>query len=526
MPNACPSEEDVACFIEGRASPSVARSILEHLDGCSECRVLLASSLRGSDTMPSAGGAGGLPRTFSVGAVIGGRYRIDRFISRGGMGEVYAAWDLELDEAVALKTIACTGLDSAGLAVRLRAEVQLARRVTHPNVCRILEFGVHRRRYREQDEAVPFFTMELLAGETLAAYIARKGRVTEREAVRVASQVLAGLDAIHSAGIVHRDLKPQNVFIEPNRGAEPRAIVMDFGLARRADALESSVSSSSSGPAGTPAYMAPEQGLRVTPSPAWDIYAFGVLFFELLAGRLPFRVETQAGLVLVRLGEAVPQLSSVLPGVRPGLEAIVARCLERDPSRRFLNAAEVRRALAAVRRRPLRDRGLHWRLGLAALVVIGLVVWWLASPSRTSERAAPARNEAQGGPPPQAVAHEATVSVRSKQGAGLSHPPAQPSAFSTPPVTADESQVRDQDAAPTQRRDTRSRVVPVRARRGEVSAGAAQRVGSEVPTGATQTGTPETLPTQTSMPPEEPRDDDLAIPSFVRGRPVPESAKP
>ena len=404
MPNACPSEEDMACFIEGRASPSTIQLILEHVDSCTDCRVLLASSLRAFDTMPSAGHAGGLPRTFGVGAAIGGRYRIDRFISRGGMGEVYAAWDLELDETVALKTIACTGLDSAGLAVRLRAEVQLARRVTHPNVCRILEFGVHRRRYREQDETIPFFTMELLSGETLAAYLARKGRLSEREAIRIASQVLAGLDAIHAAGIVHRDLKPQNVFIEPSLGAEPRAIVMDFGLARRADALDSSVSSSGGGPAGTPAYMAPEQRLGVAPSPAWDIYAFGVLLFELLAGKLPFNAKTEAGHVLVRLGEATPPLSSVLSGVHPGLEAVVARCLEREPSRRFAAAAEVRHALSRIRERRLQAHNPHWALPLTAFVAIGLVAWWMVTSSETSEHTIPAPNEGQDGPSPRAAA--------------------------------------------------------------------------------------------------------------------------
>jgi serine/threonine protein kinase len=525
MANACPSEEDVACFIEGRASPSTTRSILEHLDGCTECRVLLASSLRGFETMPGAGGAGGLPRTFGVGAVIGGRYRIDRFISRGGMGEVYAAWDVELDEAVALKTIACTGLDSAGLAVRLRAEVQLARRVTHPNVCRILEFGVHRRRYRDQDESIPFFTMELLSGETLAAYLAEKGRLSEQEAIRLASQVLAGLDAIHSAGIVHRDLKPQNVFIEPSLEAEPRAIVMDFGLARRADALDSSVSSTGGGPAGTPAYMAPEQGLGGTPSPAWDIYAFGVLLFELLAGKLPFGGGTETGPVLVRLGEAPPPLSSILSGVHPGLEAVVARCLEREPSRRFASAAEVRRTLSAVRRRRIAVHARRGTLPLGALVVIGLVAWWWASPPKTSQHAVPASAEAPGGLVTDAAAREATRSVRSKQRSSLPPPPAQPTAFPSRSA-ADEVAPRHQDRARPRSPGTHGRTAPARARGGEPSTRAAQRAGPEAPTGATQTRIAQTGPTQASTPPTDAGDDDLAVPAFVRSSAARQSPAP
>jgi serine/threonine protein kinase len=513
MPNACPSEEDVACFIEGRASASTTQAILEHLDGCTECRVLLAGSLRGFDTTPSTGGAGGLPRTFSVGAVIGGRYRLDRFISRGGMGEVYAAWDLELDEAVALKTIACTGLDSAALAVRLRAEVQLARRVTHPNVCRILEFGVHRRRYREKDESIPFFTMELLSGVTLSAYIARKGRLSEREAIRLASQVLAGLDAIHSAGIVHRDLKPQNVFIEPSQETEPRAIVMDFGLARRADAVHGSVSSTG-GPAGTPAYMAPEQGLGLTPSPTWDIYAFGVLLFELLAGRLPFRVETEAGAAPTELGEAAPALSSVVSGVHPGLEAVVARCLERNPSRRFAAAAEVRRALSEIPRRPLPGQGPHGLLVLAALVVVGIATGWLASWSRTSERPVPDPNESRLSPSARSAAPEATGSLRPQEGPGVPTPPAQPASSLSRPATAYESQPSHQDASPTQSPSPRG--LPARARLGGPSAEAPLRRDADPAADATATPPRRSTAAQTSARPADGGDDELAIPSFVR----------
>ncbi|MBN1611846.1 MAG: protein kinase [Polyangiaceae bacterium] len=516
MPNACPSEEDVACFIEGRASASTVQSILEHLDSCTECRILLANALRGFDTTPRAGGAGGLPKTFSVGAVIGGRYRIDRFMSRGGMGEVYAAWDLELDEAVALKTIVCTGLDSSGLAGRLRAEVQLARRVTHPNVCRILEFGVHRRRYREQDESIPFFTMELLSGVTLAAYIARKGRLSEREAIRIASQVLAGLDAIHSAGIVHRDLKPQNVFIEPSQDAEPRAIVMDFGLARRADAMDWSTSSTGGGPAGTPAYMAPEQGLGVTPSPAWDIYAFGVLLFELLAGKLPFRVETEAGVALARRDEAAPPLSSVLSGVHPALEAIVARCLEREPSRRFAAGSEILRALSVIPRRPRPNHGSYWLLPLAALVVIGLAAWWSASSPGTSAPTSPEPTNARRGPPAHAAAPEMGDSVRSEPGRGSSTPSAQPTPISSAAAGANENEPGGQDPARTQGPSTGGSVVSPRARRGAVSAVAAQRADSRGPTAATQI----------SAPPADAGDDDLAIPSFVRSPAVRRSVEP
>ncbi len=231
-PDDCPPEDDVACFLEGRAPSSLHERILGHLDHCHQCRILLAKIWASCEPAPGRPVPAPIPRTFRVGAVVGGRYKIDRFVARGGMGEVYAARDLELGDIIALKTIACTHLDHPRLASGIRAEVQLARRITHPNVCRILEFGVHQQRSWDHDESIPFFTMELLHGETLAAYVGRRGRLVESEALAIARQIVAGLAAIHAAGIVHRDLKPENVFIQLGTTCQGRVVVMDFGLAR------------------------------------------------------------------------------------------------------------------------------------------------------------------------------------------------------------------------------------------------------------------------------------------------------
>jgi serine/threonine protein kinase len=397
MPNPCPSEEDVACFVEGRAHSSTSQRILAHLDGCSQCRVLLASSLGAGETSRTADVAGRVPRTFRVGSVVGARYRIDRFISEGGMGEVYAAWDLELDETVALKTLACTSLDHAGLAVRIRAEVQMARRVSHPNVCRILEFGLHRQHYRGQEEAIPFFTMDFLTGETLAAHVARRGRLTDLEAAAIGSEVLDGLAAIHAAGIVHRDLKPENVFLVSSAAGESRAVIMDFGLARLTDVQASLTSSTGSAPLGTPAYMAPEQALGGTPSTTWDIYAFGAVLFRLMAGELPFKANTSAA--LARLHQVAPRLSSVVAGVNPTIEAIVARCLERDPTRRFASAGDLRRALSAIHRPARRRRMRPLLLNLLPLVLLGVGLATLLG-NRGGQAGAAARSREDESPPP------------------------------------------------------------------------------------------------------------------------------
>lgn len=242
MGEKCPSLDDVASLLEGHADPTISEHILNHLNGCTPCRLLLANSLRATDRPATLRVFRAGPQTFDVGEVVDARYRIARFIARGGMGEVYEAWDSQLQETIALKTIACTGLDNAKLFAQLRAEVQLARRVTHPNVCRILEFGLYDREYRDHKELVPFFTMEYLNGETLAQLLARRGPVSESDAYPIVSQMIEGLSAIHSAGIVHRDLKTDNVFVLSDETEKTRVVVMDFGLARSVTIPTSAVS--------------------------------------------------------------------------------------------------------------------------------------------------------------------------------------------------------------------------------------------------------------------------------------------
>src|SRR5262249_26488180 len=156
--------------------------------------------------------------TFSPGMVLGERYQIIRRIGAGGMGEVYEAHDQLLKVRVACKTLACSALDDDRAAQRLRAEVLLARRVSHPNVCRILEFGLQRMPGGDGATAsVPFFTMELLAGQTLSARLAAHGPFPPEEAEPLARQLLDGLSAIHAQGIVHRDFKSDNIFLVETR---------------------------------------------------------------------------------------------------------------------------------------------------------------------------------------------------------------------------------------------------------------------------------------------------------------------
>jgi tetratricopeptide (TPR) repeat protein/tRNA A-37 threonylcarbamoyl transferase component Bud32/TolB-like protein len=340
--------------------------------------------------------------TFAPGAVLAQRYKVVRFIARGGMGEVYEVDDLELRERVALKTVRPEVAGDTTTVERFRREIQLARKVTHPNVCRIFDVSHH----RPEDGApgVIFLTMELLLGETLAERLRRAGPVQPPEALPIARQVADALYAAHQAGVVHRDLKPGNIMLVEGRGTL-RAVVTDFGLAR----LESGedhqgLALTAAGVVGTPAYLAPEQieGKEVTP--AVDVYAFGIVLYEMLTGTVPFIGDTALSTAVKRLQEAPPSPRLHAPGLDQRWEAAILRCLAREPAGRFPTApaaveaisraepqrlgpnvlvppspepAGARRSAPPAPQPPLwKRRGTQAGL-LAALVLASLTVGWL-----------------------------------------------------------------------------------------------------------------------------------------------------
>jgi serine/threonine protein kinase/tetratricopeptide (TPR) repeat protein len=291
---------------------------------------------------------------YAAGDLLAGRYRLVRFIARGGMGEVYEAEDLELKERLALKTVRWDVALEALAVERFKREIQLARKVTHPNVCRIFDVSHH----REEGAAEPtiFLTMELLPGETLSQRLKRAGPMLPGEALLIASQIAEALNAAHRVGVVHRDLKPGNVVLVEGRGgslsgglAGPRAVVTDFGLARL-DAADPSAGQNvtltgAAGIVGTPAYLAPEQvdGGEITA--ATDIFAFGIVLYEMLTGTVPFLGENALSTAVKRLKEMPVPPHVHAPGLDPRWEAAILRCLERDPAARFATAPEVIRAL-------------------------------------------------------------------------------------------------------------------------------------------------------------------------------------
>jgi serine/threonine protein kinase/tetratricopeptide (TPR) repeat protein len=335
-----------------------------------------------------------LPR-LAPGEHLAGRFNVLRFIARGGMGAVYEASDVILRTPVALKVLQGKIVADAAVMERFRREVLLARRVSHPNVCRVYEL------YQGATSAgtpIHFLTMEFLEGETLAARIARTGRMTTAEAFPLVQQMCDGLAAAHAEGVIHRDFKSNNVMLvqrsasaRQSQGDGPRVAITDFGIARallQDGAAGANALTGEAGVIGTPEYMAPEQVTGGDVSEATDIYALGVVLYEMVTGRLPFSAATPLATAARRLNEPPPRPELSAPGLDPRWSRTILRCLDRDPRRRFQKASDVAAALTG------RPRPRAWPLALlAALLVLllaaaGVVVGKKVSQKDTSKVAA------------------------------------------------------------------------------------------------------------------------------------------
>jgi predicted ATPase/tRNA A-37 threonylcarbamoyl transferase component Bud32 len=256
------------------------------------------------------------------------------------MGIVAEAEDRALATRVALKFILPSLAGDPAVRERFRREILLARRITHRNVCRIFELFST----QAHSEQVLFLTMELLEGETLSERLQR-GPLSPEAALPLVQQMVDALEAAHAQGIVHRDFKSSNVLLVPD-GPADRVVVTDFGIARALERERSrDPEMTAEGLLGTPGYMAPEQVLGEHVTPATDIYALGVVLFEMLSGELPFRRETPMATALARVSEAAPRLSTRRPGVDSTWDGVVATCLAREPVFRYAAVRDVIRAL-------------------------------------------------------------------------------------------------------------------------------------------------------------------------------------
>jgi eukaryotic-like serine/threonine-protein kinase len=299
------------------------------------------------------------------------------------MGEVYEAEDRELQEAVALKIIRPDIAANARILARFKREIQLARRVTHPNVCRIFDVSHHLSRGDAEERRISFVSMELLHGRTLSSQLREHGPFAPAAALPIVRQLAAGLDAAHDASIVHRDFKSANVMLVPATGAFPRAVITDFGLAHetRNDREDTPSRLTDSGMlVGTPDYMAPEQLEDGLITPATDVYALGVVLFQMVTGRLPFDGTTPLSVALSRLQHPAPSPRRWVPDLDERWERVILRCLERDPALRFSRAGEVAAALepsapslpGRTPSRASKPRAFRWIALVAALFAIAL----------------------------------------------------------------------------------------------------------------------------------------------------------
>lgn len=334
---------------------------------------------------PSAMGFDG-QALLPVGSVLAQRYEILQVLGRGGMGAVYKARDREVDHVVALKVIRPDLAGNASILERFKQELVLSHQVTHRNVVRIYDLG--------DAAGTKFITMEYIEGSDLRSIVLEKKKFTPEEAVDVMSQVCRALEAAHGVGVIHRDLKPQNI-MRDNAG---RVVVMDFGLARL---IESNGMTQTGALVGTMEYMSPEQALGSALDQRSDIFTLGLIFYELLTGKMPFAADSALASLIKRTQERAAPVSQHDKTIPPALTHIVSKCMERDPKQRYQSATELIRDLEVWRGKKAGAtlgfnasvgpwaRTLPWpMIGIGAAVVVLIVAGFLLRNQFRSEKAA------------------------------------------------------------------------------------------------------------------------------------------
>jgi hypothetical protein len=265
-----------------------------------------------------------------IGRVVKGKYKIYDEVGSGGFATVYLGRNLDTNEIVAIKVLGQQFTREPRYVERFRREAGLAERLQHPNIVRILDHGI--------ENGMHFLVMEFVEGLTLALILERKGRLSVQEALSYVEQTCAGLEAAYRAGVVHRDVKPANLMITPGGKVK----IMDFGIAR----MESMAGLTQSGMfMGTPRYISPEMAQGVGADIRSDLYALGLLFYEMLTGAPPFDAENPWAVLRQQIESEPPPLRQVRPDVPPWLEAIVIRAMAKDPARRFQSPSEMLAAL-------------------------------------------------------------------------------------------------------------------------------------------------------------------------------------
>jgi eukaryotic-like serine/threonine-protein kinase len=275
-----------------------------------------------------------------AGQILGGKYRVDRVLGAGGMGMVVAATHLQLDERIAIKFLLPEALANPEAVARFGREAKAAVKIRGEHVARVIDVGTF-------ENGAPYMVMEHLDGRDLASLIHERGAMSPSDAVDAILQACEALAEAHALGIVHRDLKPANLFMTRRPDGTPSVKVLDFGISKLTAPGADHSMTKTTAIMGSPLYMSPEQMTASRHVDArTDIWALGVVLYELLTGRVPFRAETLpeiCGLILTAAPSPVRDFS---PGVPEGLQAVVLRCLEKDRERRYFNVSQVAQALA------------------------------------------------------------------------------------------------------------------------------------------------------------------------------------
>lgn len=315
------------------------------------------------------------PMDTSDGALFDGRYRIIRRLGQGGMARVFLAQDESLHRQVAIKVLADRHSDDPHFIERFQREARAAARLNHPNIVQV---------YDQSQGGMSYIVQEYVEGETLKDLIRRESPLDPRRAITIALQILAALRIAHQQGVVHRDVKPQNILMQP----DGKVKVADFGIASAGGDTEMTEAGSI---VGTAQYLAPEQARGLTVGPPADLYALGIVLYEMLSGRVPFEGDTAVNVAMRHVQEAPQPLTERNPLVPVALEAVVMRALAKDPRQRYQSADEMGIELDRVRQGlPISDE----------TAVIGAATLAMARPSPAETMVAPPLPPRESAPPP------------------------------------------------------------------------------------------------------------------------------
>lgn len=318
-----PLDADVYC-------PSCGADAEDSSRYCPACGATLLRSVEGGDEY--------------VGKTIASKYRVEALIGEGGMGKVYRARQLALDKVVVLKVLRHTLLSDERTVARFQREAKAASRLNHPNSISVLDFG-------QADDGALFIAMEYVAGQDLHQILSREWPLGEARVVRIAMQILNALSDAHGAGVIHRDLKPENIMVEQRRNEPDFVKVLDFGIAKITDVQDEGPALTRAGfVCGTPEYMSPEQARGAVLDYRSDLYAVGVILYQLTTGLLPFESDSAVGYATKHLTEEPPPPTRRRPDARisPGMERLILRVLSKDPDDRPADAAAFKMELLAV----------------------------------------------------------------------------------------------------------------------------------------------------------------------------------